>query len=153
MTVKVKARMISVQLWVTCLKTKVNFLWKISFNNLPSPRHSACQLSCHPMCSPALPQHPSPDTLPGIIPRDLSSNNINVPVLKWTSKIFPHHDKQRTLSYLHIEISRILKVSWYLLKKGIETNKRYCHCHRHLSQLILFKSIKLQKITIVFMFY
>ena len=66
------------------------------------------------------------------LPRDLSSNNTNVPVLKWTSKIFPHHDKQRTISYLHIEISKILKVSWYLQKKGIETNKRV------LSQLLFW---------------
>ena len=52
---------------------------------------------------------------------DLSSNNINVPVLKWTSKIFPHHDKQRTISYLHIEISRINIVTVEICTKKVLT--------------------------------
>lgn len=76
------------------------------------------------------------------LPRDLSSNNTNVPVLKWTSKIFPHHDKQRTISYLHIEISKILKVSWYLHKKGIETNKSIVT----VTFLVIFYSIKQQQL-------
>ena len=94
---------------------------------LVSTIHPVSYVFCHTHQRVALfPLCPQFKILHLQLSRDLSAN-INVPVLKWTSKIFPNHDEQRkeqmlmlvTIEYLVTKLKVVTCMGKYLFLTNI----------------------------------